>query len=99
MWEAVLGEHHPDAVDNGEQIMKIEKMQPHPGYRNGFDIKNDIAIIRLSESVQLSDYVSPICLPNINQTVAGADGIVAGWGSDGSENPGGDTIKPSKVNI
>ena len=25
MWEAVLGEHHPDAVDNGEQIMKVGK--------------------------------------------------------------------------
>jgi len=80
MWEAVLGEHHPEAFDNGEQIMKIEKMQPHPDYVNGMDIRNDIAIIRLSENVQFTEYVSPICLPNINQTIPGADGILAGWG-------------------
>ena len=55
-------------------------MQPHPDYVNGMDIQNDIAIIRLSENVQFTEYVSPICLPNINQTIPGADGILAGWG-------------------
>ena len=25
MWEAVLGEHHPEAFDSGEQIMKVGK--------------------------------------------------------------------------
>jgi len=81
MWQVVVGEHRPDFQDEGEQIMKIEKIRRHPNYKRGH-LRNDIAVLRLMADVKLSDFVAPVCLPNINQTVsASPDGaIIAGWG-------------------
>jgi hypothetical protein len=42
---------------------------------------NDIALIKLGKSVNYTNYISPICLPNDNETdYANSNATVIGWG-------------------
>ena len=44
---------------------------------------NDIALIQLSSSVEWSEHVQPICLPDLDsQSFASKHGLLAGWGYD-----------------
>ncbi|XP_058839014.1 transmembrane protease serine 9-like [Topomyia yanbarensis] len=49
-------------------------------------ITNDVALLKLNETVQLGDFLYPVCLPPEGPTYAGYDAIVTGWGklADGS---------------
>lgn len=67
------------------QNFDIEKKIIHPGYEQKIGSKDDIALLRLSRPVQMSQYVKPICLPlskNLQQIsdYYGTRFIVAGWG-------------------
>uniref|UniRef100_A0A3P9QIA4 Peptidase S1 domain-containing protein n=1 Tax=Poecilia reticulata TaxID=8081 RepID=A0A3P9QIA4_POERE len=55
----------------------------HPGFQNQTDWDNDLALIRLKESVIMTDEVTPIPLPERGQdlvTGVGGSGVIAGWG-------------------
>ncbi|KAG8009968.1 Complement C1r subcomponent, partial [Nibea albiflora] len=55
----------------------------HPGYNNpdGFDYNNDIALIKVNESITFNSSVMPICLPSDAATyIIGMMGIVSGFG-------------------
>ncbi|KAF4532182.1 hypothetical protein B566_EDAN002244 [Ephemera danica] len=46
------------------QLIQVERVVPHPQYRsNSADKHFDIGLVRLRKDVELSDYVSPVCLP------------------------------------
>ncbi|XP_045496907.1 transmembrane protease serine 9-like [Colias croceus] len=48
------------------------------------DFRNDIALLKLNERVEITDTVKPICLPhNDDNTYVGVKAIAAGWGSLG----------------
>ncbi|KAK9878517.1 hypothetical protein WA026_022413 [Henosepilachna vigintioctopunctata] len=72
-------DHH---VDVG-----IEKVTVHPMF-NRKTFKNDIAIIRIRKEVEMTDFISTICLPfdkdysNIDMT--GENFTVSGWGKSNS---------------
>jgi len=63
----------------------VERTVPHPGYIPASKNQvNDIALLRLGQQVEYTDFVRPICLPlDTNLRSATFDGItmdVAGWG-------------------
>ncbi|XP_038139869.1 haptoglobin [Cyprinodon tularosa] len=61
----------------------VEKVYLHPGFQNQSDWDNDLALIKLKESVIMSDKVTPISLPERGQdldTIRGGSGVIAGWG-------------------
>ncbi|KRT82249.1 Trypsin, partial [Oryctes borbonicus] len=94
-----LGEHNfktnPDCEDSGfgttcadppqDFDVSIDDAIVHPEY-DSRTYKNDIALIRLRKSAQISDSVSPICLPITvdEQTFDFKNFTVIGWG--GTEN-------------
>lgn len=58
---------------------------PHPQYPgNSRDQLNDIALLRLQDEVQYTDFISPVCLPTLasqrNDIFLGRKVVVAGWG-------------------
>ncbi|XP_072946557.1 phenoloxidase-activating enzyme-like isoform X1 [Epargyreus clarus] len=66
--------------------ISVEWAITHPEYRPLIDpYKNDIALIKLSNNVNFTDFIRPICLPlkdyNIDFTNR-TKFTVAGWGSD-----------------
>ncbi|XP_076752173.1 uncharacterized protein LOC143424158 [Xylocopa sonorina] len=61
-----------------EQVLRVDHISLHPDYiDNGFI--NDIAMLRLEEPVIFSDYVRPICLPQL-EPKSGTTCTVTGWG-------------------
>uniref|UniRef100_T1D4G1 Putative transmembrane protease n=1 Tax=Psorophora albipes TaxID=869069 RepID=T1D4G1_9DIPT len=67
----------------------IEKMIKHEGYDN-VTLINDIALIKLNESVTFTDTMSPVCLPRDkvarNKDTNGLTFTAVGWGNTEHKN-------------
>ncbi|XP_071991707.1 coagulation factor VII-like isoform X2 [Engystomops pustulosus] len=82
----VLGDHKISEAEGTEQERKVVQIIIHEnfvGMKTNND--NDIALLRLNTSVNYTDYVVPICLPNthfaVNQLLhQGSFSVVSGWG-------------------
>nr|XP_022909842.1 melanization protease 1-like [Onthophagus taurus] len=92
-----LGEHvvsTPIDCENGECAEEVQEFQPaeinfHFMYNNP-KYANDIALIKLNKPANLSPWVQPICLPQLeqlNSDYIGQWGEVAGWGTFDVDNP------------
>ncbi|CAH1118358.1 unnamed protein product [Phaedon cochleariae] len=68
----------------GIQDRQVERIFVHERY-NSHAFKNDIAVLKLSTPIEITDYVRPACLWEEQQTleaVIGKLGTVVGWGFD-----------------
>ncbi|XP_056640183.1 serine protease gd-like isoform X1 [Diorhabda sublineata] len=68
----------------GIQDKQIDKIIVHQKYSSS-TFANDIALLKLTEEVEITAYVRPVCLweENTNlESVIGRQGIVVGWGFD-----------------
>ncbi|KAM9320004.1 coagulation factor VII-like [Gastrophryne carolinensis] len=83
---AVFGDHKISEFEGTEQAHSVVQIIIHEGYRRGTsDYNNDIALLKLNSSVEYSDYVVPICLPETQFAVRvllsqGRSSTVSGWG-------------------
>ncbi|XP_055586951.1 CLIP domain-containing serine protease B9-like [Uranotaenia lowii] len=71
--------------DSRYQDFAIERVLPHSNYDNP-KYANDIALVKLQESTETYNIISPLCLPtdqysSYGQNLTGKTGIIAGWGS------------------
>ncbi|KAJ8932159.1 hypothetical protein NQ314_014885, partial [Rhamnusium bicolor] len=84
---------------NGEKMIEPESIHIHPDYEP-LSSDADIAVLVLSESVQFTKYIRPLCLwsgrSGIN-AVVGKEGTVVGWGKD--ENGDLITAEPRQTNL
>merc|ERR1719188_596850 len=81
--EVRLGEH--SRTSNNETSLTINIMAAviiiHPDHYKSLDVDvNDIALVKLSESVDLNIYM-PVCLPQLSEEFTGELSTVIGWGS------------------
>ncbi|CAH1155302.1 unnamed protein product [Phaedon cochleariae] len=68
----------------GEKMIEPESVSVHPDHKDS-SADADIAVLVLSETVQFSKYVLPLCLWVENtdlRNIVGTEGIVVGWGKD-----------------
>merc|ERR1712130_161976 len=80
----VLGVHDlTGTTDTNRQVLTIEEIVIHPSF-NFSDITNDIALLKLTPSVDL-DAWSPACLPKSGADFTGQNGWVYGWGVTSEE--------------
>lgn len=64
------------------QEVGIARVQPHPVYSWKEGSRADIALVHLERSIQFSERVLPICLPDSSVRLPpGTDCWIAGWGS------------------
>ncbi|XP_077338987.1 coagulation factor VII [Lithobates pipiens] len=92
---AVLGDHKISAYEGTEQERKVVEIIIHKGYskiKGNYD--HDIALLRLNASVNYTDYVVPMCLPETQFAVRvllhlSSSSTVSGWGRllDGGATP------------
>ena len=77
---AFLGEH--DITDLISHGVSISKVTTHPDYVNtGYRLDNDFSILTLSNPVEFSPAISPICLPKSTRlSYRGRVATVTGWG-------------------
>lgn len=64
--------------DGPEQKIKFNKIVAPPEY--GYDTEYDIALMTLSEPVELNDKVQTVCLPSNNSVYENTTAQVVGWG-------------------
>uniref|UniRef100_A0A8C6TPH8 Peptidase S1 domain-containing protein n=1 Tax=Neogobius melanostomus TaxID=47308 RepID=A0A8C6TPH8_9GOBI len=95
-WRMCLGKHHMNSsmdVPSAEACYKVDGIIRHEGFvyeQDKTDITNDIALVHLSERVNMSSEISPICLPKPGAVMpAGTPCFVTGWGDE----------KGGKVNV
>jgi secreted trypsin-like serine protease len=67
-YTVTVGLHDRNGVTYMEQIINVEKIYVHEQY-NPTAITNDVAILYLSKSVQITDKVNFICLPGAEATI------------------------------
>ena len=58
-------------VDNGKQMVKVEKMVIHEGFHFGILGVNDICLIMLETPLTFDEFVGPVMLPEQGETVEG----------------------------
>ena len=56
----------------------MDYVRVHEKYDNEW-LKNDIAVIKVSKSIDLSQH-TPVCLPRRNRKFVGSNATVTGWG-------------------
>jgi len=74
--------------ENEEEPRDVDSIISHPSYISS-TISNDICLLKLKESLEWTDFVQPINLPeSMQQTEAGTMVTVTGWGtlSEGAFN-------------
>ncbi|XP_071816178.1 uncharacterized protein [Apostichopus japonicus] len=70
-----------DYHESNSERRLIERIVVHPGHTAGFD--NDIALIKLQEPVDVTDYVRPACLPSsdqVDEVTRYSTCYATGWG-------------------
>uniref|UniRef100_A0A914CGY0 Peptidase S1 domain-containing protein n=1 Tax=Acrobeloides nanus TaxID=290746 RepID=A0A914CGY0_9BILA len=65
--------------DNSGQVF-INQIYVHPGYKTSNYTVNDIAILKLTNSVTFNSDIKPITLPVIDSNMIDGKGVVTGWG-------------------
>ncbi|KAJ0058753.1 hypothetical protein NL108_000462, partial [Boleophthalmus pectinirostris] len=95
-WTAVVGEFDITKTDPDEQVLKVNRIIPHPKF-NPKTFNNDIALVELTTPVVLSDHVTPVCLPGGTEPPTGSPCLVAGWGSLYEDGPAADVVMEAKV--
>ncbi|KAG7214710.1 hypothetical protein INR49_010602 [Caranx melampygus] len=95
-WTAVVGEFDITKTDPDEQVLKVNRIIPHPKF-NPKTFNNDIALVELTSPVVLSEHVTPVCLPSSMEPPTGSPCLVAGWGSLYEDGPSADVVMEAKV--
>lgn len=73
-----VGEHHQKVSESHEKTHEVSHVFHYPWYR-GYD--NDIALMKLKEPIEASEYVQPLCLPpDINTEFYEKECVATGWG-------------------
>ncbi|KAF0312243.1 Atrial natriuretic peptide-converting enzyme [Amphibalanus amphitrite] len=81
-WVARLGAYRRGStlLSPFESLHQVSHIIVHPDYED-VGYVNDIALLRLADSVSMSDFVRPVCLPpRRNEVTEGAICSVIGWG-------------------
>ncbi|CAG0878697.1 unnamed protein product [Darwinula stevensoni] len=88
-----LGKHYRnDSKDDGfVQIRKVAKIIPNMENKR-FKFRSDLALLKLNQSVKLTNGVQVVCLPtkeyqSRSNLLHGVKGWLAGWGEDASNFP------------
>ncbi|XP_072224717.1 chymotrypsin-like protease CTRL-1, partial [Leuresthes tenuis] len=80
-----LGRQSQEGSNPNEVSRTVSQIIRHPDYNSGTNFNNDIALLRLSSSVNFTNFIAPVCLAASNSTFfSGIDTWVTGWGNIGS---------------
>lgn len=80
LFTVVLGAHERLGTTDVQQSIQVKALYPHEGFSMQH-LKNDIALLHLSTTAQLSDKVNLVCLPDQGSRIsAGHPCYITGWG-------------------
>lgn len=80
-----LGRYSETDISENEVARGVEEIIVHPHY-DSLTFDNDIALMKLNESVSFNKYIQPVCLAAAGSTFhAGTINWVTGWGATQSK--------------
>uniref|UniRef100_A0A3B5L4T2 Peptidase S1 domain-containing protein n=1 Tax=Xiphophorus couchianus TaxID=32473 RepID=A0A3B5L4T2_9TELE len=80
-----LGRQSQEGSNPNEVVRKVVQITSHPNY--SFP-NNDIALLKMSEPVNFTSYISPVCLgASSSSFYSGDPSWVTGWGNIGFNDP------------
>jgi chymotrypsin len=96
-YTVTVGLHDRNGVTYMEQIIKVEKIYVHEQYDEA-TTANDVAILYLSKSVQVTDKVNFICLPGAEAKID--DKVyLAGWGRTSGNGDASVVLKQTDLTV
>jgi secreted trypsin-like serine protease len=78
-YSVVLGELDRNSPEGTELKVGMSKVVVHPGWDRR-NMNNDIALLKLSRSVQFTNYIQPACLPSGDAQIGSRQCYITGWG-------------------
>nr|XP_020636786.1 chymotrypsin-like elastase family member 2A [Pogona vitticeps] len=98
-YRVYLGKYNLAATESGSVAVSPKKIIVHPKWDSSkVSNGNDIALIKLAESVPLSDQVQPACLPKANSILPGNSVCyVTGWGRLITNGPSPDLLQQGRL--
>lgn len=99
VYRVLVGKHNLQEEEEGSAAISPEKIIVHEKW-NSFFILNDIALIKLSEPVQVSDSVQPACLPAAEALLPhDFPCYVTGWGRLYTNGPIADNLQQALLPV
>lgn len=96
-WEVRVGEHNQKLTESSERTYSVSRVFHYPWYR-GYD--NDLALMKLTQPVEVSDYVSPICLPDEGDVdFSNRQCVATGWGKVDYNKKGSDVLQKVQIEV
>lgn len=89
-----------DIKESGSKIASVREITLHPDWK--YDQENydaDIAIVALSDSVEFSKEIQPICLPGASFDAVIGKGTIVGWGKTTAKAAYDDTPNQLEVPV
>jgi len=75
----ILGLHYTNKSSDKAEVYNVDYFIAHEDYIRYPCCSNDIAVIKVSKSIDLSQY-TPVCLPGMNEDFTGFQATATGWG-------------------
>jgi len=87
--QVVLGGHDMEQAEPSRISVGVEKIIKHENY-NARTVKNDVALLKLKESVRFTSQISPVCLPpkHFTDNTYNRQGTVMGYGTTNYQGSG-----------
>lgn len=94
----ILGAHDfTDQFEEGRVSSGVKESKIHDSWNPSvIEFGGDVAILKLSNLVTFSEYIRPVCMPDVKITQISI-GILAGWGY--YDNSGTVSSEPRKVEL
>ncbi|XP_047485799.1 trypsin alpha-3-like [Penaeus chinensis] len=94
-----LAEHRLSTSSETSVVRRsVSEIIEHPDYQAGDEI-NDIALVKLSSPVKVSETVLPVCMPPAKPKYGGKTATVTGWGTTSSGGSSSDTLREVDVTV
>jgi len=94
-----LGEHRISITGETSVVTRsVSQIIGHPSY-NEDTLVNDIALLKLSSPVTVSETVLPVCMPPKNPTYANKVATATGWGATSSGGSTSDVLREVDVTV
>ncbi|XP_076284090.1 trypsin-1-like [Lasioglossum baleicum] len=90
--------HNRNTTEADARTFMVDSVMKHSGYST-YNYNNDIALVRLTESIEFEGKMRPACLPEKEKTFAGVKAIVTGWGAIEESGPISQTLQEVHVPI
>ncbi|XP_028921795.2 chymotrypsin-C [Ornithorhynchus anatinus] len=98
-YRVVLGKSNLKEEETGSQVVAVEKIFVHEKW-NSLLIRNDIALIKLAEHVEMSDTIQVACLPSKDSLLThNFPCYITGWGRLSTNGPIADTLQQALLPV